>query len=158
MRFAHCMTLTLPNTSLMGPHTNGPMANASKKIDMTRNCSISDRISNSSAIVSSAGATMVDAIGAINANMAIRMVDAHRRCLGQLCGFSGSSGPSHVTRFVSFTDRRLGECLSFEIRVGVRLTDGSDRHCCFDSVGGPNEFVYVRGSWLYEVGISQGPT
>jgi len=109
---------------------------------------MSDWISNSSAIVSSAGATMVDAIGAMNANMAISMVDAHRRCLGQLCGFSGSSGPSHVTRFGSFTDRRLGECLSLEVRVGVRITDGSDRHCFLDSVGGPKEFVYVRGSWL----------
>lgn len=60
------------------------MAKANKKIDMMRNSSTVDSTSNSSLSVSRAGATIVEAMGAMNAYMAIRTVDVHRRCAGQL--------------------------------------------------------------------------
>ena len=65
-------------------HRNGPIANANRKIDIIRNSSTVEVSWNSSLSVSKAGATIVEAIGAMKAYMAIRTVDVHRRCAGQL--------------------------------------------------------------------------
>lgn len=59
------------------------MANASRNIDMTRNSSTLVLRSNSLLMVSSAGATIVEAIGAMNAYMAMIIVEIHLRWAGQ---------------------------------------------------------------------------
>lgn len=76
---------------------NGPSAYASRKMDMSRYCSMSDLIPNSCAMVGSAGATMVDDTGEMNVKHETKSVETHFLDRLQLRGFDGSSGPDQVT-------------------------------------------------------------
>ena len=55
---------------------------------------------NSLPMVASEGATIDDETGEMNVNIDTTNVAAHFLFLLQFLGFSGSSGPSHVTYFV----------------------------------------------------------
>lgn len=85
-KLASCNTLTRPNTSERGPIMNGPMANPSRKIAITNICRNSDLMSKSSAMVSSAGATIVDARGEIKVKHDTSQVPIHFRAGGQFSG------------------------------------------------------------------------
>jgi len=94
-----CRTGTRPYISLRGPRINGPMAYAKTKIERTNCCSTSFVILNSDAIELIAGVTIEDETGEMKVKDETTSVAAHLRRFVQFFGFSGSSGPFHVTLF-----------------------------------------------------------
>lgn len=75
--FADWRTTTRPYISDKGASRKGPMAYASKKIDMMRYVSNPDVIENSSASVGSAGASIVEETGEMKVKQDTRMVEVH---------------------------------------------------------------------------------
>lgn len=66
-------------------------------MDITRACSKPLVMLNSVAIVSRAGATIVEASGEMKVKQATIKVAVQRLCRGQFKGFSGSSSPIQAT-------------------------------------------------------------
>lgn len=94
---------------------SGPIAKPNTKTDKASGMTLDMGSSlNSMAMSRSAGAIIELETGEIKVKSETVMVAAHFLCLLQFFGFMGSSGPSQVTRLVSFSDRRdLVEALRF---------------------------------------------
>lgn len=71
---------------------------------------------------SNAGAAIEEERGDMNANAETTMVAAHFRGMLQFLGFSGSSGPSQVTKFESHFSS------ASESELFWKLPDSSSRH------------------------------
>src|ERR1700761_9409771 len=100
-KFASWRTGTRPYNSERGPRNNGPKAYANKNMESIICDSIVLDTLRSCAICGKAGATIADATGEMKVNDDTTKVAIHFRFIGQFLGFSGSSGPFHVTRFGS---------------------------------------------------------
>jgi hypothetical protein len=93
---ADCRTTTRPYISDSGARIKGPSAYASRKIDMTRYCSIPEVMLKSLAIWSRAGATIVEDTGEMKVKHETSSVADHFRLRLQLRGFVGSVGDDQV--------------------------------------------------------------